>query len=103
MIDNYKKLLEETVEEVMSDLETEIGGIADHIKIYTDDDPYHVIEKNTEKNYYQVLGNEIITITRGNGICCLCSTLTEVLYTDNTYNNNIPVQICKKCIDSIMK
>jgi hypothetical protein len=104
MIDNYKKLLEETVEEIMEDLENETDDIpvGDHIMIYTED-PYQIIEKNDEKHYYQIIGNEIITITRGRGVCCLCQTLTEILYTDNTYNNNIPVQICKQCIDAIMK
>jgi len=103
MIENYKKLLEEAVEEVMGDLEHETTDTAgEHIMIYTED-PYQVIEKDEAKHYYQVIGNEIITITRGRGICCLCQTLTEILYTDNTYNNNIPVQICKPCIDSIME
>ena len=103
MIDSYQQLLEETVEEVMEDLQEELGVLhQDHITIYKEN-PYQIIEKNTEKQYYQVIGNEIITITKGKGVCCLCQTLTEILYTDNTYNNNIPVQICKPCIDSIMK
>lgn len=103
MIDNYQKLLDETVDEVMEDLHGELGAELnhDHITIYREN-PYHVIEKNIEKQYYQVIGNEIITITKGKGVCCLCQALTEILYTDNTYNNNIPVQICKPCIDSIM-
>lgn len=102
MIENYKKLLEEAVEEIMDDMGNDTTISGDHIVIYTED-PYQIIEKNDEKHYYQVIGNEIITITRGRGVCCLCQTLTEILYTDNTYNNNIPVQICKPCIDAIMK
>lgn len=103
MIENFKKLLEETVDEVMEDLEEELRTQdQDHITIYKEN-PYQVIETNVESHYYQVIGNEIITITKGNGICCLCGQLTDILYTDNTYNNNIPVQICKPCIDTIMK
>lgn len=105
MIDNYKQLLEEALDEVMmnevkdgNDAETE----EEPVVMYTES-PYEVIEKNVEKQYYQVIGNEIITITRGRGVCCLCGILTEVLYTDNTYNSNIPVQICKSCIGSILK
>jgi hypothetical protein len=110
MIDKYKQLLEEVLDEVMlNEVEVEgeddDGGVVDekeHIVLYTEN-PYEVIEKNVEKQYYQVIGNEIITITRGRGVCCLCGGLTDVLYTDNTYNSNIPIQICKPCIDSIMK
>ena len=102
-MDHYKKLLEEVLDEVMVDQEEdEIKTSEDHVMIYVDD-PYQVIEEKPETPYYQVIGNEIITITKGNGVCCLCKSLTEILYTDNTYNSNIPVQICKLCIDSIMK
>ena len=105
MIDNYKQLLEEALDEVMMNEVDENGDIQmeeEPVVIYTDN-PYEVIEKNVEKQYYQVIGNEIITITRGKGVCCLCGTLSKILYTDNTYNSNIPVQICKPCIDSILK
>lgn len=104
MIDHYKQLLEETLEEVMDEMEKEKDDEIEQepVVLYTDN-PYEVIEKNTKKQYYQVIGNEIITITRGEGICCLCGTLTRVLYTDNTYNSNIPIQICKPCIDAIME
>jgi len=105
MIDNYKQLLEEALDEVMMNEVDEDGDDEteeEPVVMYTES-PYEVIEKNVEKQYYQVIGNEIITITRGRGVCCLCGTLSEVLYTDNTYNSNIPVQICKPCIDSILK
>lgn len=104
MIDNYKQLLEEAFDEVMTDeaVEELKGHGEDEVLIYREENPYEVIEENVEKKYYQVIGNEIITITRGRGVCCLCGTLADILYTDNTYNNNIPVQICKPCIDSIM-
>ena len=105
MIDNYKQLLEEALDEVMMAEMEEDGDTEtkeDLVVMYTES-PYEVIEKNVEKQYYQVIGNEIITITRGRGVCCLCGTLSKVLYTDNTYNSNIPVQICKPCIDSILK
>lgn len=104
MIDNYKQLLEEALDEVMMN-EVEDGEIQteeEPVVMYTEN-PYELIEKNVEKQYYQVIGNEIITITRGKGVCCLCGALSQVLYTDNTYNSNIPVQICKPCIDSILK
>ena len=105
MIDNYKQLLEEALDEVMMNEVDENGDIQmeeEPVVMYTEN-PYEVIEKNVEKQYYQVIGNEIITITRGKGVCCLCGTLSKILYTDNTYNSNIPVQICKPCIDSILK
>lgn len=106
MIDNYKQLLEEALEEVMMTDEAveefTTGNGDEQVLIYKEDNPYEVIEQNVEKQYYQVIGNEIITITRGKGVCCLCGTVADILYTDNTYNNNIPVQICKPCIDSIM-
>lgn len=93
-------LLDKIVDDVLEDMEQETRDPS--VMIYTEN-PYCIIEKDEEKNYYQVVGNEIITITRGNGVCCLCHHLTEILYTDNTQNNNIPVQICKFCIDSIME
>lgn len=105
MIDNYKQLLEEALDEVMTEEAVEelrMGGGEEEVLIYKEENPYEVIEHNVEKQYYQVIGNEIITITRGRGVCCLCGTVADILYTDNTYNNNIPVQICKPCIDSIM-
>lgn len=105
-MDNYKQLLEETLDEVMMTEVVEEGDTEtkeeDLVVLHTES-PYEVIEKNVAKQYYQVIGNEIITITRGRGVCCLCGILSEVLYTDNTYNSNIPVQICKPCIDSIME
>lgn len=104
MIDNYKKLLEEAMDEIIEEMEDVVkdDDMEERVAIYKEN-PYEVIQKNVEQNYYQVIGNEIITITRGNGVCCLCSTLTDILYADNTYNSNIPVQICKSCIDAIMK
>lgn len=105
MIDNYKQLLEEALDEMRMNEVDEDGDDEteeEPVVMYTEN-PYEVIEKNVEKQYYQVIGNEIITITRGRGVCCLCGTLSKVLYTDNTYNSNIPVQICKPCIDSILK
>lgn len=104
MLDNYKQLLEEAFDEVMEGVSDHGSEPSDHdrVVIHTDN-PYEVIEKDVETNYYQVIGNEIITITKGRGVCCLCGTLTEILYADNTYNSNIPIQICKACIDTIMK
>lgn len=87
-----EKILDEAVDEM---------AVVDETMIYIDN-PYKIIEKDPEKDYYQVAGNEIITITKGKGVCCLCSNTTIVLYTDNTNNNNVPVQICKLCIDDIM-
>jgi len=103
MIDNYKQLLEEALDEVMDKMEEKEDEVEEEPVVLYTDSPYEVIQKNLQRQYYQVIGNEIITITRGTGNCCLCGILTQVLYTDNTYNSNIPVQICKPCIDAIMK
>lgn len=81
-----------------------LGDEVHHIHIYQDeeDNPYQVMEANTDDHVYQVLGNEIILITKGEGICCLCQKVSTILYTDNSYGNNIPVQLCSECIQKIM-
>lgn len=96
MSSSGEELLEEVLEEVMV-------GDDSPVLIYADENPYEVVEKDIERQYYQVVGNEIITITRGKGVCCLCGNVADILYTDNTDNRNIPVQICMPCIDAIME
>lgn len=76
---------------------------SEQVHVYTLDDPYQIISINEEENLYQVLGNEIITITKGLGLCCLCKKdKSPILYTDNSYGMNIPVQICMDCIKKIL-
>lgn len=71
------------------------------IVIYKDDDPYQNIETDLP-NVVQVIGNEIITLTRGEGVCCVCHNINVILYADNSFGGNIPVQICETCITSIL-
>jgi len=78
----------------------EIAEKTDNVYIYTEN-PYQSIATDEDTKVYQVLGNEIIIITKGHGVCCVCHTITDILYTDNTYGTNIPVQLCKSCIDKI--
>jgi len=74
----------------------------DRVTIYADEDPYRTVEMNEETGLYQVIGNEIILMTRGEGYCCLCHEKTVILYVDNSYGVNIPAQLCGGCIRKIM-
>lgn len=70
--------------------------------IYTrDDDPYKTIETDSP-TVFQVLGNEVITMTRGEGMCCLCRMEKRILYVDNSFGANIPAQLCIECIGKIL-
>jgi hypothetical protein len=73
----------------------------DRIVIYKDDDPYQNIETDLP-GVIQVIGNEIITLTRGEGVCCVCHNINVILYADNSFGGNIPVQVCEACIASIL-
>lgn len=82
----------------------DVNGDETHqIHFYNDpeDNPFQVMDVNTNDHIYQVLGNEIILISKGEGICCLCQSCTTILYCDNSYGNNIPAQLCKGCIQNI--
>jgi hypothetical protein len=74
----------------------------DRVSIYADEDPYRTVEMNEETGLYQVIGNEIIMMTRGEGYCCMCHEKTVILYVDNSYGVNIPAQLCGECIRKIM-
>lgn len=70
--------------------------------IFKEDNPYKVAERDEENGVYQVIGNEIIMIARAEGVCCLCSGVSKILYVDNSYGGNIPAQICLPCIQTVL-
>ena len=92
------------LDEILNASLLELDTDTDNIHIYSDENPYKIVEMGSEmnNNIYQVIGNEIILITRGDGYCCICSEHGPVLYCDNSYGNNISTQICKGCIDRVM-
>lgn len=95
----------EDEESLDDDDDDEMGGGDETCQIHfynnPDDNPYQVMDINTNDHVYQVIGNEIILIARGEGLCCLCGSSTSVLYSDNSYGNNIPCQLCNGCIQNI--
>ena len=99
MSEQYDNLSEDSV--ISDDKQLEV---CNQVHFYNDkeDNPYEIIEHNKEENLYQLLGNDIIYITKGEGICCLCSEISTILYADNSYCNNIPIQICKTCVIKIL-
>lgn len=91
---------EEENEQDTNEIETDDG---DDLIIYTkDDNPYEKIETNSS-SVFQVIGNEVITITRGDGVCCLCENETRILYVDNSFSLNIPAQLCMECVQHVMQ
>lgn len=72
------------------------------IFVYKDENPYQTVGIDDDTNIHQIIGNELIFITAGDGYCCLCREVKRILYTDNSFGNNIPVQICMPCIHSIV-
>ena len=84
-------------------LEITMADDTENIHIYTDENPYQVVDSKIDnRNIYQVIGNEIILITSGTGYCCLCSAHGPILYCDNSFGNNIATQLCQNCISHIM-
>jgi hypothetical protein len=75
---------------------------ADLIRVYCEENPYETVEINEETRMFQVVGNEIIYMTRAEGYCCVCHEKTTILYVDNSYGANIPAQLCSGCIGKII-
>ena len=92
------------LDEILNASLLELDTDTDNIHIYSDENPYKIVEMGTEmnNNIYQVIGNEIILITSGEGYCCVCGVCGPILYCDNSFGNNISTQICKGCIDRVM-
>lgn len=108
----YRGLLEETAVEVLNEEDEEETDVeADsmekeedmgRIQIYVDENPYEMVEINEETGVYQVIGNEIILLTRAHGFCCICCQQAPILYMDNSYGLNIAAQLCLPCIHKMM-
>lgn len=92
--------LDEILASCLDDLEEKHD--ADMIRVYSDEDPYEIVEMDETTRMFQVVGNEIIFMTRAEGYCCLCHQHTLILYVDNSYGTNIPAQLCRTCIDKII-
>lgn len=82
--------------------ETETEEREDLIIYTKDDNPYEKIETDSS-SLFQVIGNEVITITRGDGVCCLCENETRILSVDNSFFLNIPAQLCLGCIQNVLQ
>lgn len=76
-------------------------NVENSIFIYKEDNPYETVHRDMETNIHQVVGDELIIITRGEGYCCLCREVKDILYIDNSFGDNIPVQLCQPCITEI--
>lgn len=83
------------------DLITSAPLDVDRVVIYKDEDPYQDVDTDAS-GVIQVIGNEIITLTRGEGVCCVCHNVNVILYADNSFGGNIPIQVCETCIASIL-
>jgi len=94
---NEKKM--ETIRTLMEDMSSEDEGTT--VFLHADENPYQNVGTDEETNIHQVIGNELIFITAGEGYCCLCGDIRKILYTDNSFGTNIAVQLCMPCIESV--
>lgn len=85
-----------------NDIQPPLGIGTERLVIYRDEDPYQEVDTDAS-GVIQVIGNEIITLARGEeGVCCVCHNINVVLYADNSFGGNIPIQLCETCITSIL-
>lgn len=71
--------------------------------VFKEENPYKVADVDEENRVYQVIGNDLILLTRAEGVCCICSNIQQVLYADNSSSGNIPIQICLSCVRKIVE
>ena len=71
--------------------------------VFKEENPYKMAEADEENRIYQIIGNDLILLTRAEGVCCICSSVQQVLYADNSNCGNIPIQVCVGCVKKIVE
>lgn len=71
--------------------------------VFKEENPYKMAEADDENRIYQIIGNDLILLTRAEGVCCMCSSVQQVLYADNSNCGNIPIQVCVGCVKKIVE